>query len=397
MNETLRKPILEAMAYRYLSAAFVFTGSEMLEDHVLVVDEAGGVENVISIDEAGDDVEFFEGILSPGFINCHCHLELSHMKGKIPQGTGLVDFVYRVVTERQASEETISHAIAAAEENMLDCGIVAVGDICNNNSTLTQKADNRLHWINFIEASGWLPEVASQRLQRAVDLHREFSTIQPETTYLVPHASYSVSHELWQALQPWMQGKIVSIHNQETRCEDEFFIQGSDEMKLLYDKMKIDNSHHVPTGSSSLQSYFKHVQAAGTLILVHNTFTSIADLNFLRSQCGDEELPYFCLCPGANLYIEKSLPPVEALRQEGFPIVLGTDSLASNNSLSILAELQCLHKHFPAVPVPELLQWATLNGAKALGLEHLLGSFDKGKKPGVICIKENLQRVSRII
>jgi cytosine/adenosine deaminase-related metal-dependent hydrolase len=88
----------------------------------------------------------------------------------------------------------------------------------------------------------------------------------------------------------------------------------------------------------------------------------------------------------ANQYIEKALPPVDLLQKNGCRIVIGTDSLASNNSLDILDELKTISANFPAIQLAELLQWATLNGAKALQLQDQLGSFEKGKKPGVILI-----------
>jgi cytosine/adenosine deaminase-related metal-dependent hydrolase len=96
----------------------------------------------------------------------------------------------------------------------------------------------------------------------------------------------------------------------------------------------------------------------------------------------------WCLCINANKYIENALPPVEMLRSNNCDIVIGTDSLASNNSLSVLDELKTFHHHCPLVPLTELLQWATLNGAKALGIEHKFGSFEKGKKPGIILIEK---------
>ncbi|GAC1531191.1 MAG: hypothetical protein NVS3B15_10530 [Sediminibacterium sp.] len=95
----------------------------------------------------------------------------------------------------------------------------------------------------------------------------------------------------------------------------------------------------------------------------------------------------WCICINANLYIENALPPIPLLRNNNCQLVLGTDSLASNRSLSILDELKSITRHFPDVPLAELLQWATLNGARALQMNDILGSFEKGKQPGVIVIE----------
>ncbi|HYK55187.1 MAG TPA: amidohydrolase, partial [Flavisolibacter sp.] len=113
------------MKYRKFKADKIFDGYRFWEDHVLIADESGTIESVVPAPDAGDGIESFEGILSPGFINCHCHLELSHMKGRIPEKTGLVDFVFKVVTERHYSGEEIIKAIAEAESEMVRNGMVA--------------------------------------------------------------------------------------------------------------------------------------------------------------------------------------------------------------------------------------------------------------------------------
>jgi hypothetical protein len=89
------------------------------------------------------------------------------MKGLIPEKTGLVDFVFKVVNERHFGEDEILDAIANAEDEMFSNGIVAVGDICNNTITLSQKLKGRLAYYNFIEVFGWSPQVADKDLKEA--------------------------------------------------------------------------------------------------------------------------------------------------------------------------------------------------------------------------------------
>lgn len=95
------------------------------------------------------------------------------------------------------------------------------------------------------------------------------------------------------------------------------------------------------------------------------------------------ENTFFVLCPNSNLYIENQLPPVSLFRGENLNICIGTDSLASNHSLSVLDELITIQKNFPEIGVDELLEWACLNGAKALKVDDKFGSFETGKNPGV--------------
>ena len=390
------------MGYRKFRASKLFTGLQLLgNEHVLITDDNGAVQEIATIEKAGDDIELFEGWLTPGFINCHCHLELSHMRGLIPEKTGLIDFVFAVVTQRHFPEEEILEAIKNAEDEMVKNGIVAVGDICNNLHTLQQKTQNNLAYYNFIEASGWLPNISDQRFERSKMYYDEFSKVNPSS--IVPHAPYSVSDNLWDAIRPFFQNKVASIHNQETRFEDDLFLNNTGDFVRMYEIMNIDHSFYQSTGKSSLQSYFPKLASASSRILVHNTFTSEADMQFAL-QFNNEQPEtrnlkpetFFCLCINANQYIESALPPIEILRKSNAPIVLGTDSLASNWSLSIWDEIKTIRKHFPAVPLEEILQWATLNGAKALELQDKFGSFEKGKQPGVLLI-DNFNSIKRLI
>ena len=385
------------MTYRKLKADKIFDGYKLTENTVLIVSKDGIIEDLVDAENAGDGTEIFTGILCPGFINCHCHLELSHMKGLIPEKTGLVDFVFKVVTERHHSEEEILQAIEIAENEMLNNGIVAIGDICNNSLTIAQKQKERVLYYNFIEASGWLPSISKIRFERSAQLLKEFSQLHTPST-IVPHAPYSVSQNLWNEIQPFFENRTVTIHNQETAFEDEFFLNGGGGVTRMYEMMKIDNTHHQPTGKSSLRSYFNKLQKAKNAILVHNTFIKQEDVDYVKLETQNSKLKtYFCLCVNANKYIENALPPIEMFRKNKCAIVLGTDSLASNWSLNILDEINTIRKSFPLIRLEETLQWATMNGARALNIDDQFGGFERGKRPGVVLINEGDFSANRLI
>jgi cytosine/adenosine deaminase-related metal-dependent hydrolase len=385
------------MGYRKFLPSQIFTGYRLLETgNVLITDEHGIIQEIVPQSEAGDDLQQLDGILAPGFVNAHCHLELSHMKGLIPEGTGLVDFVFKVVTQRHFPEEEIAAAIDIAEQEMINNGIVAVGDICNNVSTLAQKEKGNLAYYNFIEVSGWLPERAQTRFQQSLAYYAAFEKSRQPTAghwqSLSPHAPYSVSNELWALISPHFHNKTVTIHNQETAFEDSLFEKGEGDFIRMYELMKMDHAFFQPSGKSSVQTYFERLDAARQKILVHNTFTKERDIEYAirntQSANPDSSDVSWCLCVNANQYIEKALPPVDLLRKHNAAIVIGTDSLASNRSLSILDEIKTINRHFPHIPLDEILQWATLNGAKSLQMDTQLGSFEKGKKPGVVLIQQ---------
>ncbi|MES2847897.1 MAG: amidohydrolase family protein [Bacteroidota bacterium] len=375
--------------YRKFSAGNIFTGHQMLESgNVLITDSAGKVIEIVSSAEAGDDIQHFNGILSPGFINAHCHLELSHMKGLIPEKTGLVDFVFKVINERHFSEEEILSAIEKADNEMFENGIVAVGDICNNTLTIPQKQKSKLRYYNFIETSGFPPSVSETRFQRSLDFYKEYNRSFANNS-IVPHAPYSVSPKLFAMIDTFPNNRVLTIHNQETIAENELFENGKGDFLRLYEKMSIDISFFKPSGKSSLQTYLPYLKNYESLILVHNVHTNKKDIEFQHQPTANgQRTTFFCLCPNANFYITDTLPDVNLLIKQQCNIVLGTDSLASNHQLSILEEMKTLQKHFPSLSTEALLQWATINGAKALQMDNELGSFEKGKTPSIVLIEK---------
>jgi aminodeoxyfutalosine deaminase len=385
------------MGFLKYKADKIFDGFRFHENMVLVTAESGTVIELVAEPDAGDDILKYDGILSPGFINCHGHLELSHMKGKIPRSTGLVDFVYKVVTERHHPETEILAAIENAEDEMLRNGIVAAGDICNNTLSLSQKSKGRIYYHNFIEASGFDPSMSEERFTRSLDIFRQYAAnyaLPVESNSIVPHAPYSVSEELWNRIIYFPGNHLFSMHNQEIASENEWFIDKKGEMGLLYEKMEIDSSHFSAAGRSSLQAVLPKFLANQKILLVHNVFTSEDDIAFSKTVDADV---YWCFCPNANKYISDRLPPIEQFINHDCKMVLGTDSLASNDELNILSEIKIIRQNFPSVSLETILQWATSNGAIALEMEALLGTFKKGKRPGILLLNEEELSVKRLL
>ena len=387
------------MAYLKFKADKLFDGYRFAADKaVLITDEEGIVQDVVGENEAGDDVQTLSGILSPGFINCHCHLELSHMKGLIPEGTGLGKFVLHVVQQRNLPEEEILLAIEKAEGEMIANGIVAVGDICNNALTVAQKTKGKMYYHNFIEASGFNPQIAQQRFERSIGFFKEYAmnySIPVESNSIVPHAPYSVADELWDLIINFPGNHLFTIHNQETTGENEWFMNKQGELAEMYAAMNIDTSFFNPSGKSSLQTYLHKFLNNQSVILVHNVHTSEEDIVFAQRTRDKGQLSW-CLCPNANQYITGQLPNVDLMIKNDCDIVLGTDSLASNHQLSILEEIKTIQQHFPHIEMEIMLRWATNNGARALQMDSLLGSFEKGKKPGIILIENSFSSVKRL-
>jgi len=370
--------------YQKFQATQLFTGTELSEDQlVLITTKDGTIEGIVGIEDAGDDIQSFDGIITPGFINAHCHLELSHMKDMIPAHTGLQEFVKQIVSLRQIDKDVIAAAIEKAENEMYNNGIVAVGDISNTLDTLTQKAKHNLAYYTFVELYDLDPTRANEKIIAGLEIQKAFEENCIRAS-LVPHAPYSVTNDLWNLLATHFGAHTISMHNQETLDENDFFKTKTGSFLGMYERTKVSLDFFEPTGLSSLQSVLPVFKSAVASILVHNSFTNADDVKAVRKQMPNT---FWCLCPNANQYIEQTMPPVELLRSSGANIIVGTDSYASNWSLNILDELKTIQKHGPNIPLDEMLGWATLNGARALQMEKHLGSFEAGKKPGIVVIE----------
>jgi cytosine/adenosine deaminase-related metal-dependent hydrolase len=384
--------------FRKFTADQIFTGFEMLPgQHVLICDPDGEIADLVSLADAGDDIESFPGTLSPGFINAHCHIELSHLKGKIPERQGLVNFVQQVMSGRESDAQTKQAAMIGAIRELYESGTVAIGDICNTTDSIPVKRNSPLRWHNFIEVSGFVEAGAIKRFEAAGEIRQQFMqelSTMPAT--LSPHAPYSVSGKLFSLLNEHTAGQLISIHNQEALAENELYKNKTGDFLRLYENMGIDIAGFSATGKTSLQSWLPTIDKGQTILSVHNTHTNAEDVAFVNSLTGSSISNYFfCSCINANLYIENTLPPLDMLMKQGANLVIGTDSYASNWQLNVFGELKSIRTHFPQITWTQCLQWATINGARALGMDDTLGSFERGKKPGIVLLSN--EKATRVL
>jgi len=377
---------------RKLSAQYIYTGEgKPLKRGIVSVSDEGTILNLKDTggafrEEAG--LEFYNGILVPGFINVHCHLELSHLKGISPEKTGLPDFIKSINLKRESGEEEILQAAHNADRMMHRAGIVAVGDISNNASTLEIKKRSHLFYHTFIELFGFHPERAGRAYLTGEKIEKQFLE-NGLAAGITPHSPYSVSDKLFQKIASHHKklGGILSLHNQESHGENELFQSKTGGLvEHLEKNIGLDISFWSPTGVSSIKSVLKKIPSTEPLILVHNLYTTQEDVDFILMNREKEEL-YFCLCPNSNLYIENQLPDFDLFIKNNLKVCLGTDSLASNRQLSILEEMKTIQQNTP-VSLEKLVSWACVNGAEALNRSETFGTITPGKKPGINLISK---------
>lgn len=368
---------------RYLSADYIFpVSSEPIKDGIVVINESGEVIDVLNSKQGlriSEKIEFYQGIIVPGFVNSHCHLELSHMHDKIQKGAGLISFISAIISQRSVDEDQVLAAMKTYDELMFANGIVAVGDISNNKLSKSVKQNSNIYYHTFIELLGFDPLRAETVFQKALDLKAEFA---PLSASFAPHAPYSVSAKLFSILNKYAEDhdNLFSMHNQECESENQFFLHKSGAFIDFYKMLNIDLSFFEAQSKTSLQALLPLFPVNQKIVLVHNTFTNLEDIAAVKHS---KKNITWCLCPNANLYIEQRLPDLALLLNSELNITVGTDSLASNDKLCILSELKTIKEHFYELPSSQIIRWATLNGAHFLGIDSKFGSIEKGKTPGL--------------
>jgi cytosine/adenosine deaminase-related metal-dependent hydrolase len=367
-----------------ISGHYIFTGRELIKNGVIEIDNSGKIMNVSSL---GDEIvekestEFFNGIIIPGLVNAHCHIELSSLKGVIPQHTGMTGFCRMVISCRDLVEKQIE-AMYEADKLMENEGIVAVGDISNNDSSVQMKKDSHLIYHTFVETLNLDPCLANENIVKARKIKQNFAEAGLRVS-ITPHAPYSLSEELFaMSVEEGNSSGILSIHNEESVDEMELFANKQGKMRDFFGT-KMDE--FLPKYDNPLLRILKYINQETKMILIHNTHTNEQDLK-MASEWNKKTT--WVLCPASNLYIENNLPDVRLFLKHNAHVAIGTDSLSSNTNLSILQEMKILDSNFPEIGLQNLLRWATLNGAEALNLDSILGSFDKGKRPGIFLLSD---------
>ena len=372
---------------RRFSAHYIITGTgEILKRAIITTDDDGRIRDIT--DTGGElkelsKTEFYNGIIVPDFINCHCHIELSGMHKKTDEHTGLGEFIKKVREARTQEKGEELKCIADADRSMFERGISACGDVCNSSVSFEIKEQSPVKYINFLEVFGIDPGKAGKRISEVLEL-REEAEKYSSASYIVPHSFYSMSATLLEKVRELSSDNdLNTVHFMESRQETDLLKYAGGGLMESYGAMGISPGllyDRVPDHVTGIRDY---ISPGGNLILVHNTYAGENEIN----EAGKRDNSFFCLCPGSNLYIENTLPPVKTLMQLGADIVLGTDSLASNKRLDILGEMKIISSNFPDIGLEEIVRWATVNGARALNIENDYGTIEKGKRPGLVLIE----------
>ena len=364
------------------------TASGPIRSGFVETEDDGTVIRTGPVEDPSKEAVFYDGALVPGFVNAHCHVELSYMKGLFRKGTGMAGFINQInaLRDTQSPSQKL-RALREAMDSMWAQGVDAMADISNCADSFAVKAAHPLYTRTFLEVFGTEPEDCPAVMASVTALAgkaRSFGLDAAPT----PHACYTMSPELLrEASAAGLRSGFLSYHSEESPEEDEMIRFGRGKM---WDNRKAARMSTPPvTGGSSLSYFLDQLEMVvplpveGHVLLVHECCMDAAGARAAQAAL---KHPFVALCPCSNLFIHNALPPVEMMRREGLTLCVGTDSLSSNDELDMVRELYCLQEHFPDVPLEELLEWACRNGARFLGKEDVLGSFAPGSKAGVVLI-----------
>lgn len=367
-----------------ITAEYIYTlDGEPIKNGFVEYDEDG---TITAVGQCGADEEVMPGAIVPGFVNAHCHVELSHLHKKFRKGTGMAGFIDQINELRDwAGREVKQQLVQEWMDKMWNDGVSAMADISNDDSSFDIKKSHKMYTRTFLEVFGSEPEMCEGVMKDVTALKAvaDEAGIDAAPT---PHSCYTMSPQLLSAsAAAGLESGYLSYHSQESQEEEDLLISGSGAM---YENRKRSGMSTPPvTGESSLKYFLDRLAVVKPapydehILLVHNVCLQQSDIDAVKQTMKNA---YFAICPLSNIFIHNALPPIELMRQNGLPIALGTDSLSSNDDLDVMKELVCLRENFPQVPMNELFTWASLNGAQFLGKEDVLGSIAAGKRPGIV-------------
>ena len=383
---------------RRIAAKYLYTLAStepIVNGFVEVEDDGTVVRTGVSPNPAAES-EYYEGAVAPGFVNAHCHVELSYMKGLFRKGTGMAGFIDQIneLRDTKSLDEKVRD-LTREMDSLWEQGVVGMADISNCDDSFAVKARHPLYTRTFLEVFGTEPEDCEAVMDgvRKLKAKADAAGIDAAPT---PHACYTMSPELVTAVSvEGLRSGFLSFHSEETEEEEEMLKYGSG--KMWENRVKAGMSVPPVTGKSSLLYFIDRLLEGHPapfeehVLLVHECCMDQEGIDAVKAVMIH---PFVAVCPLSNLFIHNTLPPIDLMRRNGLKICVGTDSLSSNDDLRIVDELYCLQRNFPEVPLGEIFAWASRNGAEFLARPDF-GSLEPGKRPGLVLI-DNLDADGRL-
>ncbi len=319
------------------------------------------------------------GVLLPGLVNAHCHVELSHLRHRIDYSLGFVPWVQNLIDARRSENAGVVRLkVQDAVKALENTGTVAVGDVSNNLAHLDLLADSDLHAVVFYEVIGWDPAQASSVFAAALGRLAQLDPDLPERDVrvrLAAHAPHSVSKELLALMAK--RGGPAAIHLAESPAECRFFRSGNGEWTDFL-KRRVGTVPFQAPGLSPIAYLDSLGLLNSQLLAAHCTQADDDDIALLAARKVS-----VVVCPRSNRNLKVGLPPVQKLADAGVNLCLGTDSLASVPTLDLMDDVAALRRAVPTLRPEAIVRMVTEAGARALGLDEL-GTITPGKRADLV-------------
>lgn len=323
--------------------------------------------------------------LLPGFVNAHTHLELTHFPSWKLRSS--VDYSPRKFTDwiiqlikiaRGLTAEVYPPSIQEGVRMCLESGTTAIGEIVTNPALAEQYYNSPLGGRLYFELLGQESSHFAAKLAAATAAADQGEG-QALLSGLSPHTLYTVGHGFLAAVRDASTSHSLplAIHLSESSSEADFIFDGSGDLATdFYPFVGWERFLGHPAHCSSTELLERHGLLTQSTLAVHCVHVSMADVRILKSHG-----VHVVLCPRSNELLDVGRAPVALFKKIGIPLALGTDSLASNNSLSLWDELRFALETFPEdLTEQDVFRMVTTGGAEALGISASCGSLETGKR-----------------
>jgi cytosine/adenosine deaminase-related metal-dependent hydrolase len=345
--------------------------------------ESGRIKAIGSSARQTSGPEVLPGVILPGLVNAHTHLELSWMRDQVAPAESMPKWVERLMALRRTVGHEPAEPIRKAILELRASGTVLVGDITNTLAAYEPLARSGLSAAVFRELLGFNvadPAAVVAAAQAELDALIPVAWLRPS---IVPHAPYSVSpallREIACAAEP---SRIISIHLGESAEEVEFLRHGRGAWRGLLDDLRVWSDEWTAPDCSPVDFIAHHGLLSSRLLAVHCVQLDDRDLSVLAAAHAT-----VVTCPRSNRWTGAGVPPVERFYASGARVAVGTDSLASVEDLNLFAELSVMRGLAPSISPRRLLESATKHGADALGFGDELGTIEPGKRAELIAVR----------
>ncbi|MFQ3651060.1 MAG: amidohydrolase family protein [Gemmataceae bacterium] len=290
--------------------------------------------------------------LLPAFVNAHTHLDLCGMAGLAPPGPDFPAWLRQIIRHRHSrSPEAVTEDIRYGIAECLRLGTAVVGDISGDGASWPLLAQSPLRGIVFRELLGLTPQRAETAIQ-TLQAWKQTAATAHLRPGLSPHAPYSVHRDVFAAAGS--AGLPVCTHLAESREELELLEQHQGPFVEFLESVGV---WHPPGLLGSPHEVLAALAPARPCLLAHG--------NFLDPDTPGLASAVVVYCPRTHAAFGHPPHPFRAMLERGVRVVLGTDSLASNPDLDMLAEVRYIYEHHTDIPIEQLLRLAT--DAEALG------------------------------